>query len=378
MNNYERLEGMVAATFTPMDENGDVNLSVIDKYADWIASTPVKGVFVCGTTGEFSSLTIDERKAVLEKWVASAAKRFKVIAHVGSNCQRDAMELASHAAQTGADAIASIAPSFFKPGTVDELVDFFAPICRAASELPFYYYNMPSITGVNLPVDKFLIEGKKKIPNLVGTKFTHNNLMEMGTCIDLEQHKFEVLHGFDEILIAGLSMGAVAGVGSTYNYIPNVYHAIFESMKKNEVETARAWQMKSIRTVEVIIKYGGVRFLLLVCYDLRFPVWSRCRGDYDAILCCASWPAPRREVWRTLLRARAIENQCYAAGANRVGDDPAARYAGDSALVDFKGRTMAEAGGGERILTGVFDTEALAAFREKFPAWRDADEFVLK
>lgn len=75
---------------------------------------------------------------------------------------------------------------------------------------------------------------------------------------------------------------------------------------------------------------------------------------------------------------RAIENQCYAAGANRVGDDPAARYAGDSALVDFKGRTMAEAGGGERILTGVFDTEALAAFREKFPAWRDADEFVLK
>ena len=127
-----------------------------------------------------------------------------------------------------------------------------------------------------------------------------------------------------------------------------------------------------------VVEYGGVRFLLLVCYDLRFPVWSRCRGDYDAILCCALWPAPRREVWRTLLRARAIENQCYAAGVNRVGDDPAARYAGDSALVDFKGRTMVEAGGGERILTGVFDTGALAAFREKFPAWRDADEFVLK
>jgi hypothetical protein len=74
MNNYERLEGMVAATFTPMDENGDVNLSVIEKYADWIASTPIKGVFVCGTTGEFSSLTIDERKLILEKWVASAGK----------------------------------------------------------------------------------------------------------------------------------------------------------------------------------------------------------------------------------------------------------------------------------------------------------------
>ena len=106
MNNYEKLEGMVAATFTPLDENGDVNLSVIDKYADWIASTPIKGVFVCGTTGEFSSLTIDERKLILEKWLVSARKRFKVIAHVGSNCQRSAMELARHAAQVGADAIA--------------------------------------------------------------------------------------------------------------------------------------------------------------------------------------------------------------------------------------------------------------------------------
>ena len=149
-----------------------------------------------------------------------------------------------------------------------------------------------------MPVDKFLIEGKKKIPNLVGTKFTHNNLMEMGACIGLEQHKFEVLHGFDEILIAGLSMGAVAGAGRTYNYIPNVYHAIFESMKKNEVETARAWQMKSIRTVEVIIKYGGgvrggkaiMKLIGLDCGSCRLPIkafsteeYEKLKGDLDAI-----------------------------------------------------------------------------------------------
>ena len=85
-------------------------------------------------------------------------------------------------------------------------------------------------------MDKFLVEGKKKIPNLVGTKFTHNNLMEMGVCIELEQHRFEVLHGYDEILISGLAMGAVAGVGSTYNYIPNVYQAIFYSMKMNDLK----------------------------------------------------------------------------------------------------------------------------------------------
>ena len=128
----------------------------------------------------------------------------------------------------------------------------------------------------------------------------------------------------------------------------------------------------------VIVEYMGFRFLLLVCYDLRFPVWSRNRGDYDAILCSASWADDRREVWRTLLRARAIENQCYLAGVNRVGTDPDASSAGDSALIDFAGRTLADAGDRERTLIAEFDSEAQAAFKEKFPAWMDADDFELK
>ena len=127
-----------------------------------------------------------------------------------------------------------------------------------------------------------------------------------------------------------------------------------------------------------IVEYGGVRFLLLVCYDLRFPVWSRCRGDYDAIICPASWDMRRRDVWRTLLRARAIENQCFVVGVNRTGSDPSACYVGDSAVIDFAGRTLAEASDGECVLTATLDMDARAAFMEKFPAWRDADDFELK
>ena len=127
----------------------------------------------------------------------------------------------------------------------------------------------------------------------------------------------------------------------------------------------------------VVVEYAGWRLLLLVCYDLRFPVWSRCRGDYDAIVCCAAWPAARRGVWRTLLRARAIENQCYVVAANRAGSDPSFPYSGDSALVDFRGEPLAEAGAGECILRATFDPDARLAFREKFPAWRDADDFTL-
>ena len=291
MINTERLHGLIAATFTPMDIKGDVNYDVIDRYADYVAQSPIEGVFVNGTTGEFSSLTVDERKAILERWIKAANGRFKVICHVGCNCQRSAVELARHAAEAGADAIGSIAPSFFKPATVKDLIDFFAPVAAAASQLPFYYYNMPSMTGVCLPVDKFLTEGKKVMPNLAGTKFTHNNLMEMGACIALNGGEFEVLHGFDEILISGIAMGAVAGVGSTYNYIPEIYAGIFEAMSFNDVETARMLQRKSIQVVEVIIKYGGgvrggkaiMNLMGIECGECRPPISKFSKSEYEQL-----------------------------------------------------------------------------------------------
>ena len=138
---------------------------------------------------------------------------------------------------------------------------------------------------------------------------------------------------------------------------------------------AAAFRAGDCRTV---VSYGGMRFLLAVCYDLRFPVWLRCRDDYDAIPCCASWPASRRDAWCTLLRARAIENQCYVAAANRIGRDPAAHYAGDSVLLDFRGRTLAEAGAEECLIRAGFDLSAVSAFRGEFPAWRDADDFEMR
>lgn len=128
----------------------------------------------------------------------------------------------------------------------------------------------------------------------------------------------------------------------------------------------------------VVVEFRGWRLLLIVCYDLRFPVWIRNRGDYDAILCCASWDEARRDVWRTLLRARAIENQCYVVGVNRVGVDPDAAYVGDSAIIDFRGATLVDAGDGERTIFAELDSEARADFRAKFPVWEDADDFLLR
>ena len=124
----------------------------------------------------------------------------------------------------------------------------------------------------------------------------------------------------------------------------------------------------------VVVEWRGVRILLEICYDLRFPIWARNRGDYDMILYVASWPTPRVAAWSALLVARAIENQCYVAGVNRVGTDPACEYCGGSVIIDPYGKTIAAcADNTECEATAVVDMEALEAFREKFPVLKDAD-----
>lgn len=124
----------------------------------------------------------------------------------------------------------------------------------------------------------------------------------------------------------------------------------------------------------VVVEFRGVRILLEICYDLRFPVWARNRGDYDMILYVASWPTPRVSAWSALLVARAIENQCYVAGVNRVGNDPACQYCGGSVVIDPYGKTIATCTDNiECESTATIDIEALQAFRAKFPVLNDAD-----
>lgn len=130
----------------------------------------------------------------------------------------------------------------------------------------------------------------------------------------------------------------------------------------------------------VVVDYLGIRFLILICYDLRFPVWSRCQDDYDILLCVANWPAVRQLSWNVLLRARAIENQCYVVGVNRVGEDKICPYAGGSMAVHPYGEVLAECGI-DKEGWAVFepDMEMLRSYREKFPSLQDADSFrILK
>ena len=127
-----------------------------------------------------------------------------------------------------------------------------------------------------------------------------------------------------------------------------------------------------------IVEFGGMRFLLAVCYDLRFPVWMRNTGDYDAIIIVANWPESRKRAWTTLLQARALENQCYVISCNRTGDDPVSHYSGGSMIIDAKGRILAADNGTEEAVVAEIHHEDLIQFRKKFPVLADRDKFEIK
>lgn len=274
-----KLSGLIPAVFTPFDKNGNVNYEVISAYSEKLINDGAFGVFVCGSTGESVSMTIDERKKVLEAWYSAVNHRIKVIAHVGGTCQRDCVELAKHAGELGVDAVGAIGPFYFKPAKVEDLVEFYRPIAKAAGDIPFYSYHMPSVTGINLSMKDFLIKGSKVIPNLNGIKFTSNNFMEMMECINLEGGRFDILNGFDEMLICGLAVGAKGGVGSTYNYSLKVYKDLMTAFEKGDIKKARECQKKSIDVVNVIIRHGGgirggkaiMKAADLDCGDCRYP-----------------------------------------------------------------------------------------------------------
>lgn len=129
-----------------------------------------------------------------------------------------------------------------------------------------------------------------------------------------------------------------------------------------------------------IISFKNVRFLPVICYDLRFPVWCRNSGDYDILVCIASWPEIRREAWNCLLKARAIENQCFVVGVNRTGvDNEGLKYIGDSIVIDFLGRTICRVDDyTQGIAIADISVPELVRFREQFPVWKDSDNFMIK
>lgn len=253
-----KLTGLVAAPFTPMQDDGGLNLAMIETQARALVDNSVNGAFICGTTGEGMSLTTAERMQVAERWTKVAPASLQVIVHVGHNSLEECCTLAAHAQQIGADAVATIGPCFFRPASVEQLVSFCAQTAKSAPDLPFYFYHMPAMTGVNFPMIDFLKVASRRIPNLAGIKFTHENLMDYTECLNFESKRFNVLWGRDEILLAAFAHGATGAVGSTYNYMAPIYRKVLGAFEVGDLETARRQQLAAIESIQVMIRHGGL------------------------------------------------------------------------------------------------------------------------
>ncbi|KAM8874494.1 N-acetylneuraminate lyase isoform 2-T7 [Spinachia spinachia] len=203
------------------------------------------------------SLSVAERKLLAGEWCQKAKGKInQVIVHVGCLSLTEAKELAAHAVEIGADAIAAMAPFFFKPKTADALRSFLQEVALAAPTLPFFYYHIPAVTGVDVPVRDLLKGIKGLIPSFGGVKFSATDLMDLGQCISSSPPHWSFLYGVDEQLLAGLVMGADGAVGSTYNYAGCHFNKLMSAFKDGHVDQARKIQFKIQQLLSYAMELG--------------------------------------------------------------------------------------------------------------------------
>ncbi len=275
------LEGLIAAPFTPMYPDGSLNLSLIPTYYEFLKENGVNGAFICGSTGEGVSLTLVEKKAVAKAWADCTIHDadFKVMLFLGGTCLADCKDLARFAEQINLYAISFTAPFYFKPANIEMLAETCKEVAAAVPNMPFYYYHIPVLTGVNFAMIDLLKAIENEIPNFAGIKFTHEDFMDFQSCLSYKDNHFDMLWGRDENMLSALVLGAKGAVGSTYNYAAPLYHRLIEAFQNNDLETAQKLQLTSINMIRLLGKYGGIAtgksYMKLVdidCGKFRLPV----------------------------------------------------------------------------------------------------------
>lgn len=251
------LHGLVAATHTPFHDDGSLKLEAVEAQAAHLLRWGVNTLFVNGSTAESSSLTVAERLALAERWFQVArGTALRLVVHVGANCVEDSKVLAAQAQSLGAAAIGALSPSYFKPRSVEVLVATMAEISAAAPETPFYYYDIPSLTGVNLPVATFLQQAPGSIPALAGVKFTNPDLMAYQFCLRAADGRWDLPWGVDQHFLGALAMGARGAVGSGFNFAAPVYHRLMAAFARGDLEAAREEQFCGVRLIQLFDGLG--------------------------------------------------------------------------------------------------------------------------
>lgn len=304
----QRLTGLIAAAYTPMNEDGSLRLEESPKMVAHLERSGVKGIYLCGSTGEGMSLTGDERRAVAEAYIAAAKGRLRTIVQVGHNSLAEARALAQHAQATGADAVSATPPSYYKIESLGMLVECMAEIAGAAPDMPFYYYHIPVLTGVSVDMVEFMESAAARIPNLVGLKYTAPKVFEYQACRELMNGRFDVVWGSDEMLLSALVVGARGAIGSTYNFAAPLYREMIDAFDRQDLERAQELQLRSVQLVRLMSQYPFhaaskcvLRMMGLECGPCRAPLASLSKAQVTQLRKdleesgCWDWLRPQQE-----------------------------------------------------------------------------------
>ena len=283
-----KIEGLIAAAFTPFHEDGSLNLELVPALVDKLYADGLKGIFVCGSNGEGPNMTTEERMKVADAFVKAANRRLMIIVHVGHSSISESKTLAAHAAEIGANAFSSVAAFYFKPVSVENLADCMVEIALAAKDLPFYYYHIPHLTGVGMDMIEFLRYAGPRIPNLAGIKYTATTLQEYQACLNFENGRYDILYGLDELLLSALVIGAKGAIGSTYTFAAPLYKKTIEAFENGDLHAAREHHGYLVEVIRILVKYppipGQKAIMKMLGFDMgpcRLPLPAFSIASYE-------------------------------------------------------------------------------------------------
>ena len=256
-----KLHGHVSAVFTPVNEEGELDVTPLPKLAARLQEWGVENVMVGGTTGESLSFSYEERMECVKAWLKIAPEYgLNVYVHAGMDSVQSAAKYVGELAEMdGVKGIFAMPPVYFKPKNIDNLVDTMTAIAGAAPDLPFWYYHFPAMTGVDFNMFQFTqaVDESGKMPNFMGVKFTNEILMDFNSIGHYKKGKYNMLMGRDEILTSALATGVCdADVSSTVNFL--TYNLLAtNTWNAGDLQSAENLQLKTVEVIETWVKMMG-------------------------------------------------------------------------------------------------------------------------
>jgi N-acetylneuraminate lyase len=250
----DRFAGVWPAFVTPLTPDEQINVDVTRRLLDHLIDAGVGGFYLCGGTGEGILLPLRERKVMAETAIAHVDRRVPVIVHVGAAATADAVTLAAHAQEAGADAVAAIPPFYYNVG-FQAIKEHYERIAGASS-LPLYLYYIPGSTGVTVNADQML--ELCQISNVCGFKYTSFDMYLLEQILARANGALNVFSGPDQLFAPMLTVGVDGAIGSTYNVLARHYVKLYDAFRAGDVDEARRLQSQANRVIEVWTAHGGM------------------------------------------------------------------------------------------------------------------------